>query len=235
MNVYELIGVILGDGYIRYNPTTRIYGLEITGDAKDDQEYFANLSDFIETIAKKKPKLFIRNEVKGRSLRLSIYSKKFAEYLIHGLSIAHHNKTFDGSIPEKFIDWKYSKHIIRGLFETDGSIYFSKSRRINHPSYPRIELVTSSKKLALQMANILKQKDFNIHTRTRKSDKTFRLYLSGSIMLEKWVNEIGFSSMKKFSKYLLWKKYGYYLPKITYAQRLIFLGERGTAATAVDG
>ena len=38
-------------------------------------------------------------------------------------------------------------------------------------------------------------------------------------MLEKWIKEIGFSSKKNITKYLLWKKLGYYIPKSTLKER----------------
>ena len=88
--------------------------------------------------------------------------------------------------------------------------------------------------MAIQVVQILKQKAFNIQSRTRTTDKTTRLYLSGELMLEKWINEIGFSSMKKYSKYLFWKKHSYYIPKMPYKKRISLLRERGTAATAVE-
>ena len=234
LNIYELIGIIIGDGYIRYSTKDRVYYLEITGDAKDEQEYFSEISDLIYSITKKKPKIQVKNETKGKSLKLIIYSKEFTEYLINKLSLNYGNKTFTAEIPKKNIDWKYSRHIIRGIFETDGSLYFSKSKNFKYPTYPRIELTTSSKKLASQLEKILKQKAFKIQTRTRTTDKTTRLYLSRESMLEKWNKEIGFSSMKKYSIYLLWKKYGYYIPRMSYKDRMKLLWERGTAATAVD-
>ena len=42
-------------------------------------------------------------------------------------------------------------------------------------------------------------------------------------MLEKWVLEIGFGSTKSLSKYLLWQKLGYYIPKIPLKGRLKLL------------
>ncbi len=234
MNKYELIGIILGDGYIRYNTKESIYGLEITGDALDDHEYFQSIAEIIEKISKKKPKIWTKKEKKGQSLKLLIYDKKFIEFLIDDLDIVYKNKTFTAEIPQKYSEWKYSKHILRGLFESDGSLYFSRSKKLEYPSYPRIEITTSSKKLAEQIISIMKQKAFKIQSRTRKEDKTIRLYLSGPEMLEKWIQEIGISSMKKHSKYLLWKKLGYYIPYIPYKKRMQKLRERGTAATAVD-
>ena len=65
----------------------------------------------------------------GKWLKLMIYSKKFADYLIKDLKLNYKNKTKEGKIPNEFIDWKKSRHIIRGLFETDGSLYLSKTTR----------------------------------------------------------------------------------------------------------
>ena len=42
-------------------------------------------------------------------------------------------------------------------------------------------------------------------------------------MLQKWITEIGFSSNKNWSKYFLWKKLGYYVPRITLPERLSIL------------
>lgn len=230
LNLYELIGIILGDGSLKHYPTKRVYDLEIVGDAKDDQEYFSKISDLLFKLTNKEPKILVRKEKLGNSLRLHLYSKKFVEYLINDIGITNKNKTFTGEIPKQYLNWKFSKHIIRGLFETDGSIYFSKSKKIKYPSYPRIEIKTSSKKLASQTFKILKQKAFKIRISSSKTDRTKRLLLSGPEMLEKWVLEIGFSSMKKYSKYLFWKKFGYYIPKIPYKKRLILIREDGEVA-----
>ena len=223
LNFYELVGMILGDGSLWYYPTKRVYGLEITGDAKDDQEYFSKLSELITKIAKKKPKIRIKKEKLGKSLKLELYSKKFVEYLINEVGITNKNKTMNAEIPKKYLNWKFSKHVIRGLFEADGSLYFSKSKKGKYPSYPRVEIKTSSKKLVSQLTSLLKQKAFKIQTRTNKINKTIGVYISGPKMLEKWIKEIGFSSMKKYSRYLIWKKFGYYIPRISYKKRLVLL------------
>ena len=236
LNFYELVGIILGDGCIYHYPAKGIYGLEISGNAEEDQEYFLKISSFIESLVGKKPIISTRNHKLGKSLKLMIYSKKFAEHLINEVGITCKNKTFEGFIPDKFLDWNCSKHVIRGLFETDGSLYFSKVHGIS--SYPRVEIKTSSKVIANQVTRILEQKSFKPHRRTNTSDNTIGVYISGPAMLEKWFNEIGFGSTKNLSKYLFWKKFGYYTPKISLKNRLILLdqhnnvGEGSQAAKA---
>ena len=126
-------------------------------------------------------------------------------------------------IPSKYMKWNYCKHIIRGIFESDGCLYFSKSKVFKYPTYPRIEIKTLSKKLANQLFTILKRNNFKVNKRTNRSDGTTNVYLSGDAMLEKWLNKIGFSSHRNLTKYLLYKKLDYYIPKISYKERLVLL------------
>ena len=40
MDIYELIGFIIGDGNIYYNKIKRKYRLELVGNAEEDYDYF---------------------------------------------------------------------------------------------------------------------------------------------------------------------------------------------------
>lgn len=223
MNFYEFLGLFIGDGCIIYNPAKYIYALEFSGNASDQKEYFEELRRFIFTDSGKMPKIRIKEQRLGRSLCLRLDNKKYVEHLIFEVGIVYKNKCFNAEIPEKFIGWKYSKHILRGLFEADGSLFFSKSKKHNFLTYPRLEIKTSSKKLSEQIMFLLKRKQYKVNVMSSKSDKTFRIYLSGAEMLEKWSKEIGFSDIKGISKYNFWKKYGFYIAKISLEERLFCL------------
>lgn len=225
MNLYEFIGYHLGDGYILYNPSKNQYNLEITGNANEQKEYFKKLARFIECKIGKTPKIFVKKEKLGQSLKLKISHKEFISYLVLELNICHKDKSFNADIPENLLSWQYSKHIIRGFFEADGSLFFSKSKNGPFPTYPRIEMKTSSKKLSNQICYLLKRKDFKVNTTSSKYDKTLRIYLSGEKMLCKWVAEIGFSDPKTISKYQFWKNFGFYIPKISYKTRKLINAE----------
>jgi DNA-binding transcriptional regulator WhiA len=223
MNFYEFLGVFLGDGCIVYNPVKHIYDLEFSGNALDQKEYFKDLGEFIFSDSGKMPKIWIKEHRLGHSLCLRLDNKKYVEHLIFEVGLVYRNKCFNAQIPERFMDWKYSKDILRGLFESDGSLFFSKSKKHNFPTYPRLEIKTSSKKLSEQIMFILKRKQYKVNIMSSKSDKTFRIYLSGAEMLEKWSKEIGFSDIKSISKYNFWKKYGFYIAKISLEERLFCL------------
>src|SRR3989344_7518568 len=218
MNIHEFIGLMIGDGCILYNQKNKTYRMEIAGDVKQDQLYFEEISKLVYKLTNKPPWIIIKKEEKGYGLRLILNNKKFVEFLIHKIGLPYGKKTFTIFIPEKFLRWNYAKHILRGIFESDGSLYFSKSKVIKYPSYPRIEIRTSSKKLAFQVFKLLKNRNFKVHImKTKYND--FKIYLSGEIMLNKWIKEIGFGNINTITKYNLWKKLGYYIPKITLNQR----------------
>lgn len=224
MNLYELIGLIIGDGSIIYKTHKRIYRLTISGDVKEDREYFEVISKFIYGLCNKKPKIrerkvIIGGVLKGHSLELYINNKKFVEYLINELEISYgKDKAFKVKIPHKFLSWRFSKHILRGILESDGSLFFSKSKVMTYPSYPRLEIRTSSSVLANQVYSILKGKKYYANImQTRYGD--FKIYISGEKMLKKWIQEIGFSNWNTITKYELWNRLGYYIPRISLIER----------------
>ena len=109
---------------------------------------------------------YLKGKIKNKYLD-SIFKGEIDGYLTSinlfelNIGLTNKNKTFNAAIPEKYDEWKYTKHIIRGIFETDGSLFFSKSKRSKYPAYPRIEIKSASKRLIAQISNALKQKDFN--------------------------------------------------------------------------
>ena len=219
-DVLELIGVIIGDGSILYGYRNKYYRMEISGNAVEDPTYFLKLQEIIKNNFNKNVNIIERKQKKGRALRLYIDNKEFVEILVKNFQIMPSPKTFTIKIPKKFLNWKLSKHIIRGIFESDGSLYFSRSKITTKlKTYPRIEIKTCSKNLVNQLVELLKDNNFKVQTLNSKSDKCIKVYLSGEKMLEKWIKEIGFSSKKNITKYLLWKKLGYYIPKSTLKER----------------
>lgn len=221
MNIYELIGIIIGDGCLLDYPKHRIYGLEIGGNVDDELLFYFIISNFINLKFNKKPKISIRIRPKGKQLKLVVYSKEILNIFKYEHGLNFKNKSYDAFIPEKYLDWQYSKHIIKGIFETDGCLYFSKIK--GNYSYPRLEIKSASKKLILQNNNILLDNGFRSHY--RKSQKYYVVYLSGKEQLKKWENEIGFSYLKNKTKYLIWKNFGNYNPKLILKERVKLLNK----------
>jgi len=222
-NMFEFIGVYLGDGSVIFDPSKRIYKFELNGNAEDEQDYFLKIATFLKQRFNLNSKIYVKYEKFGKTLRLELNNKKFVSFLIKNFKLGFKNKTFDGCIPSNFLEWNNSKHIIRGLFETDGCLYFTRTKPTNLANYPRIEIKTSSRKLANQLIYLLRKKNFRVNQRTSKGDKTIGIYLSGNEMLKKWINEIGFSKSKTATKHQIYKRLGYYLPRSSLSERLKIL------------
>ncbi len=224
-NFYELVGLIIGDGHIIYDIPKRRYTLELTGNV-DEMDYFEKVREFLRTKVDREAIIKIRKEKKGQSLRLYLNNKKYVEFLIFEIELVKGNKTFKSKIPRALLSWMFMKHIIRGLFESDGSLYFSKGKR-KLPYYPRIEIKSSSKNIIFALLTSLRNQNFRVNCRKCGDKGTFGVYLSGVEMLEKWNQEIGFSSYRNYSKYLLWKKLSFYIPKTSFEERKRLLAEAG--------
>lgn len=115
MNIYELIGVILGDGYIHYNEKQHVYFLEITGNADEEMDYYHKIQTLLTNLSSWKPKLRIRKEAKGKSLKLILNNKIFLKKLIFDYGLNFKDKTNFAYVPSQFLAWKYMKDIIRGF------------------------------------------------------------------------------------------------------------------------
>lgn len=218
MDIFELIGFIIGDGNIYYNPIRRVYRLELVGNVEEDYDYFDLIEDFlIRNVSGSKPFKFIRKEPKGKSLRIQLNNKQFVDYLI-GLGLPKGKKTFDISIPlEIYSSREKMISLVRGVFEADGCLYFSFSKKIAYPSYPRIEIKTSSPMLVKQLRGFFLSEGFKVYV---KKGRTFSLQISGESMLNLWKEKIGFPSLKNKTKYALWKSKGFYTPYTNLKNRL---------------
>ena len=94
--------------------------------------------------------------------------------------------------------------VLRGFFDTDGSIYFTKNNS-KIRNYPIIELSTHSKSLLIQMKQRLVRLGFNpIVSHFKDSIK-----LHGKKSLLMWFRFLGSNNPDKFSKFHFWKKKGY--------------------------
>ena len=203
--VAELVGAIIGDGYIYTN--NRKYQIGLVGSPLTDKEYFEKLKSLIFSEWSKEAKIKFREG----GLRMVIDSKEIASFLINELGIAHgEGKCEKVTIPEKMIsNWVLVRNVLRGIVDTDGSVFVSKKPGIE--KYPSIEITTTSKLLAEQIKLLLEQKGFRVAKiwsyKSKMSKRTtYKVPLNGSANLNKWVEEIGFSNPYKMNRALSYLK-----------------------------
>jgi len=199
--VAELIGVIIGDGYIyRKN---RKYQIGIVGSPKTDREYFDKLKKLIYEEWNKEVKIKFR----FRGLRMVFDSKKICEFLINDMKMFHgKGKCQNVKIPEEiFKNLKLSKCTIRGIADTDGSVFISKKPGIE--KYPSIEITTTSQNLAHQLKQTLVKIGFRVSLRENTGKqinalKAYKIALYGKENLKRWIKEIGFTNPYKLNRAL---------------------------------
>ena len=197
-NFAELVGALIGDGYIYKN--NRKYQIGFVGNIVTDKAYFQYLRAIILKEWKKEAKIKVRE----RGLRMVIDSKEVCNFLINELKIPYgKEKRKKVLIPTNFlIDWTLTKKVIRGIFDTDGTVFAVKKPRID--KYPSIELTTISKKLAEQVRSILKSQGFRVskiwNFKQKSGNLGYRFGLNGMENLKQLVKIIGFSNPYKLER-----------------------------------
>jgi hypothetical protein len=134
----EFIGIIIGDGYIYHNFNK--YRIGIVGNPKEDYLYFVKIKQLIKNLFSLEANIVKR----GRGLRIIFGSRAIFEFLTQVIGLPYgRGKGKKVVIPSVF-DCDYLRcRTIRGIFDTDGSIF--TSHKEGAPDYPCIELTTTSK------------------------------------------------------------------------------------------
>ncbi|MBT3985801.1 hypothetical protein HOD38_04010 [archaeon] len=202
INIYnkqflEFYGALLGDGWIsiiKSKKTNKIqWIIGFSGHSKDDKNY---LSKRIKGICKP---LFSRTgylhyKPNTNSMEFTFGHKKLLYFLNNNLNFPIGLKK-NLKISEKYNSkWENYKYIIRGLFDTDGSLYFDKDPRYK-THYPILEISNKSDILVEQIKKILISQNFRIiryHSGLR---------LKGKDQLERWFKKIKPKNKKHILKY----------------------------------
>jgi len=195
----EFVGVVIGDGSIRYKPDISQYYVEIAGNMYEEKDYYNYLRDLVLDVFNLKSHLFFRQG----AIRLRVNSRKLVEFLVLELKmVPNKDKCKNVTIPEQIIcDPRLLTQCLKGIVDTDGSLFLANKGY--RKDYPSIELNTISMGLANQLKEILST-NFRIGFRSHKRGNYNRLYkisLNGDYMVDKWFNEIGFSNPKNLKKY----------------------------------
>lgn len=201
--IAELVGAIIGDGYIYIK--NRKYQIGIVGNPITDKKYFEKLKKLIADEWKKE----IRIKLRSGGLRIVFDSKEICEFLTKDLKMFHgKGKCQNILIPKEiYEDGDLAKNTIRGIADTDGSIFVSKKPGIE--KYPCIEITTTSKNLLNQLNELLINLGLRVTIRLEKRKNpnpnaipSYKLALNGRKNLEKWMEQIGFSNIYKQNRAL---------------------------------
>lgn len=199
--IAELCGIILGDGHVHISANRIV----ITGSLEDEPYHRHHVAKLFTRNFGVKP-IFFTQEKKNAHY-IQVESKICIGYFL-GLGLKRGAKK-EISMPE-FIS---SKHLatcfLRGLFDTDGWLKFSKMRDSKKP-YPRIRLTAKKSKLALQIGVLLSSLGFNysIWQDQRTANAILNYEISGKENTERWFRTIQPKNPKHLKRYNTWQKIG---------------------------
>src|SRR3989344_6983144 len=214
----ELAGVIAGDGYL-HKFTNRII---IKGSI--DDYYYINylMPSFIKNF-NIKPILY--KQKNKNSYFLQIENKNVFSFFVKELGMKRGAKHLKVLIPMKImLNNAFSKSFVRGLFDTDGGLKFSKqNKKFNY--YPRIRICAKKSPMTKQIKIILDRLRFNYskYLDKRREGDINNYEISGFNNLNKWLKLIGMSNPVNISKVLFIKKKGFYEPNLSLLERLKIL------------
>ena len=118
----EFIGILLGDGSLSESQYDCSFVLNRTYDAP----YMKYVSNLIFNLFEVKCHFY---QFKANAVRMTIYSKRLFEFLVNILQISYGSQ--DKFIPPYLLeDESLVKEVLRGIFDTDGSIYLSSKKKI---------------------------------------------------------------------------------------------------------
>ena len=204
----EFYGILLGDGCLSYtHPYGRTgpkYLIRIAGDSRNDVDFFGRIVSLIH-------KLFdlnvrIRKRAGFNGIEIGFSSKRVFAFLRDlGFPVGKkHQITISGIFLQNHL-WL---HVVRGIFDTDGCLVFSKQHKNLH-YYPRVEITSSSEWLIEQLRSLLLRAKFTCSSR-RTDRNCWKLEVAGKQSLEKWIRTVGSNNPKHVRKYLKWRELGYY-------------------------
>ena len=148
----ELVGIILGDGAISK------YQVRVTLDRNRDREYADFVRRLWESILSERPSMTVREE--DNTILLTLSGIGLVEMLegvgmVKGDKIAH-QVSFPQWIRENLA---YSTACVRGLFDTDGGLYFHRKKQRDYLGWC---FCSASRPLLLDVANTLQKLDFDV-------------------------------------------------------------------------
>ena len=221
-----MIGAHIGDGSMGFYQGHPV--ISFFGHPKEDKEYVNSILRIYEKYFGIKANLRKWSDVLG----FQFFSKDVFNFL-QSLNIPSGQKN-NVEIPLviKNSNEKILASFIRGVFDTDGTLYFERK---NGKYYPRIQLKITSERIATQISEILNHK-FEIKStlykrQERKNWKvSYFVEVRGVENLIRWMNKIGFRNIKNLSKVELWKRN--LNPRLQFKSRIKVMKNLGLSLTS---
>lgn len=185
-------GIMMGDGCL--SRAAGKYFISISGNIHDDRPFYDNvLGPIVEKLRGRPTRYRIRP--KYGKIEFNFTDKELFS-AIHKLGFPIGLKGRKLCTPPMFRG-KLFKHVVAGLFSTDGCLVLTNNNGI---LYPRIEIQSISKKMLVQVRDFLNKNGLKGYVYKVNNGQIYRLQYNGKKNLAKFERLIGFSNPKHKAK-----------------------------------
>jgi len=202
--IAEFIGIMLGDGSIGIYDTKadnkikkhRVVKVSLDSRNKDYANYVFNL---MKDVLEVEPRIHLKKT--ENAVDICTFRKEKLHYVLNEIGLRLSPKWNSMEIPEKYFVSKYYPPLLKGLFDTDGSLTTFNNNGI---LYPRIEIKICPSPAQKQFIEILDKLGFNYKIQKLDKEK-IKIRISGVKELRKWFEIVGSSNIihiEKFKKFL---------------------------------
>jgi DNA-binding transcriptional regulator WhiA len=231
----EFLGIMSGDGYLLIKRGKRkLYRIQFTLNKSEDMYYFDHISELSIKLFGIKPKKQMKKE---NAYHINIHNKKTVLF-VESQGFPSGKKKNKLTIPKWILEnKKYTRAFLKGLMETDGSLFFAKRGMYKINKYPVMEIKCSDERFMKQVHKAFKTIGFEALFRRCKQpgfDDAYKIQLNGEKWLNKWIKEIGFNNLNYKTRYIVWMIIGYCPPKTNLKSRLDIIRRVGRSAYALD-
>jgi len=227
----ELFGNATGDGSFVKMSSGKIR-FQLRGHIEEDRDHYDNfiIPTFNKIISQPitKRNVGILKYRQRHSYGIGTENKHIAEFL-QSLELPLGTKG-ELSIPTWITDKKENtKAFLRGLMDTDGSVYFNKNNKSTKYNVPIIEIGSTSKKLIRKVYAIIRDLGFHPYlikpyVKKKPNEKTLhKVRIKRKNDIKKWRKEIGFRNIKHESKFEVFEIYGFCPPKMSVIERKLVI------------
>lgn len=158
-----ILGLIISDGCISYDNHCKRYKITISMN-----DFY--LIEFLRSRYSPTKKLYEYKNKKGNAITYTFISTN--EYDVKYLNDMNITERKSNNVRLPFIEDRYISHMIRGIFDGDGSVYINKTKSNGiFYKYLNVSFTTGSEKLAEDIIDVLRANDILAH-KVRDSRKT---------------------------------------------------------------
>ena len=236
----EIVGLCFGDGSLTRRHSGKNKGklrFQMRGNITEDREHYDNyIKPLFDEIIAEIPTT--RYNGKKPYYGISTESSKICNYLVSlGVPVGIKKEL---RTPEWILEDKnLMKSFLRGIFDTDGSVFCRKDYNYLEKGYTKIRIMfgSTSENLILSISKILESLEIKhlvikpYIQKTRNWANLNRIQID-NLNVIKYFNLVGSNNPKHITKFEVWKRFGICPPRTTIEQRYSMLQESAKVLSA---